>query len=407
MTKKSQKLIAIARSTGKRLKLGSYRPDKEDPNDKKYAADRYSSEELPSRVDLRQHMSAVEDQGEVGSCTANAMAGAYEYLAKRTLGYSGDVSRLFVYYNARALEAEHKKDVGTSLRNCIQVLRVMGTCAEEIWPYDPETLNERPSSEAYEDAARFLIEDAQRINIDLDAMKHCLAEGYPFAFGLVLFESFMKSRQGRIPMPDLENEQFLGGHAMLCVGYSDQSQVFVARNSWGSDWGDKGYCYIPYDYIANPQYCADCWTIRKVTDLDFTSDIWYEDEEGFYEEDCEDEEDYEDDYDYEDEEDYDEDYDEEYYEEDYDEDEEDYGEDEENYDEDEENYDEDEENYDEDEEDYDEDEENYDEDEEDYDEDEEDYDEDEEDYDEDEEDYDEDEEDYDEDEEDYDEDEED
>ena len=356
MSKKSQKLIAIARSTGKRLKLGSYRPDKEDPNDKKYAADRYSSEELPSRVDLRQHMSAVEDQGEVGSCTANAMAGAYEYLAKRTLGDSGDVSRLFVYYNARALEAEHNEDRGTSLRNCIQVLRVMGTCAEEIWPYDPEMLNERPSSEAYEDAARFLIEDAQRINIDLDAMKHCLAEGYPFAFGLVLFESFMKSRQGRIPMPDIENEQFLGGHAMLCVGYSDQSQVFVARNSWGSDWGDKGYCYIPYDYIANPQYCADCWTIRKVTDLDFSSDIWYDDDEDFYEDDYEDEDDYDYDYDY-DEDFYDDDEDEEYYEDDDEDDDEEYYEDDDE-DDDEEYYedddDEDEEYYEDDDEDDDE-----------------------------------------------------
>ena len=212
----------------------------------------------------------MEQQGEIGSCTANAMAGAYEYLAKRKFGHADDVSRLFIYYNARELDGCTDKDEGTYLRNCIKVLREYGACSEEIWSYDKRRLFEQPHEEAYAQAINFLIEDAQRINVDLYEMRHCLAEGYPFAFGLELFESFDKAEtNGRVPMPNPDREESQGGHAMLCVGYSDQDRVFLVRNSWGSDWGDQGYCYIPYDYMTDLDLNGDCWTIRSVTDADF------------------------------------------------------------------------------------------------------------------------------------------
>jgi hypothetical protein len=126
-----------------------------------------------------------------------------------------------------------------------------------------------------------LIDDAERIDVDLYAMKHCLAEGYPFAFGLQLFDSFMREGNKGIPMPNPEREESQGGHAMLCVGYSDKDRVFVVRNSWGAHWGDKGYCYIPYDYMTNPEYCDDCWTIRSVTDLDYSQGVWSDDDASF------------------------------------------------------------------------------------------------------------------------------
>ncbi|MBD2743284.1 C1 family peptidase [Coleofasciculus sp. FACHB-1120] len=277
----SPKVDSVQHSTGKKLKLGGYRPDTKDANDKKYAAHRFQAEKLPPRVDLRHYLTPVEDQGEVGSCTGNAMAGAYEYLAMRQLGTAGDVSRLFIYYNARSLAGEIEEDAGATLRNCIQVLRKMGACSELTWPYHPERLFHRPHDQAYEEATQFLIDDAERIDVDLYAMKHCLAEGYPFAFGLQLFDSFMREGNKGIPMPNPEREESQGGHAMLCVGYSDKDRVFVVRNSWGTNWGDKGYCYIPYDYMTNPEYCDDCWTIRSVTDLDYSRDVWSDDDASF------------------------------------------------------------------------------------------------------------------------------
>ncbi|MBD1901333.1 C1 family peptidase [Trichocoleus sp. DQ-A3] len=277
----SPKLAYVQHSTGKKLKLGGYRPDTKDANDKKYEAHRFQAEKLPPRVDLRHYLTPVEDQGDVGSCTGNAMAGAYEYLAMRQLGTAGDVSRLFIYYNARSLAGEIEEDAGATLRNCIQVLRKMGACSELTWPYHPERLFHRPHDQAYEEATQFLIDDAERIDVDLYAMKHCLAEGYPFAFGLQLFDSFMREGNKGIPMPNPEREESQGGHAMLCVGYSDKDRVFVVRNSWGAHWGDKGYCYIPYDYMTNPEYCDDCWTIRSVTDLDYSRGVWSDDDASF------------------------------------------------------------------------------------------------------------------------------
>ncbi|MCP2729149.1 C1 family peptidase, partial [Limnofasciculus baicalensis] len=312
MKSEDKKVVLINQNTGKRIKLGGFhKSDQKPPNSKQYAASRYQKKDLPHKVDLRPYMTKVENQANANSCTANAMVGAYEYLAKRMLGDSGDVSRLFVYYNARALDGKRVKDEGTSLTNCIQVLQDMGACTEDTWPYETSQVNKQPSDEAYEEAEQFLIEDAEEIDIDLFSMKHCLAEGYPFAFGMLLFKSFDKAtKKGRVPMPDLSTEEGRethGAHAMLCVGYSDKNEAFIVRNSWGDDWGDNGYCYIPYDYLTNPDLSWDCWTIRKVTDLDFSRDISSDDEEYFY---AADEEDYDDSdsyYEEADEEDYDDD----------------------------------------------------------------------------------------------------
>jgi C1A family cysteine protease len=298
MLQQRQPSYLIHRSTGKRIKIGGCRRSQTlPPKATKYAASRYQEAELPHKVDLRPYMTQVEDQSAVNSCSANAIAGAYEYLAKRTLGASGDVSRLFIYYNGRALLGDENKDEGSSITACIQALQEMGACTEDTWPYDVMRVNAQPHNDAFEEALQFLIEEAEEVKVDLFAMKHCLAEGYPFVFGLALFKSFDKAgKNGKVPMPDPNSEegrQSHGAHAMLCVGYSDKSQAFIVRNSWGEDWGHKGYCYIPYAYMTNPEYCWDCWKIASVSDLDFTAGVWYEDDENYYEED---DEDYEDSY---------------------------------------------------------------------------------------------------------------
>lgn len=285
--------VLVDRRTGKRIALGGYRPSTDKPlRFSSYGASSFKSQHLPPKVDLRPYMTPVEDQCAANSCTANAIAGAYEYLAKRALGDAGDISRLFIYYNARK-EDGIKGDQGSTIVGSINTLQKYGACTETTWPYEITVVNRKPPGQAYNEALWFLVDEAREVEVTLEAFKHCLAEGYPFVFGLRLFKSFdVARRHGRVPTPDPNTEAGRtahGNHAMLCVGYSDKNQCFIVRNSWGEEWGDRGYCYIPYDYLANPEYCGDCWSIQSVSDLDFSADISdEEDDEEFYDEEDED-----------------------------------------------------------------------------------------------------------------------
>ncbi|MFN8357352.1 MAG: C1 family peptidase [Spirosomataceae bacterium] len=238
--------------------------------------------QLPQKVDLRKFLTSIERQ--VGnSCVANAFAGAYEYLAKRENGDSADVSRLFIYYNARAVEGEEGDDVGSTMVNAIQGLKDFGACSEEYWTNDEDMILEEPDEDSYNQAANFKIVEAEYIETDLDLWKETLAEGYPIAFSLNTFDSFddAKKNRGRVPMPKSTDNvrDTHGWHAMLCVGYSEPDQLFIVRNSWGDDWGDNGYCYIPYRYMMHQDYNGhDSWIIKSVQSLDFDADTWDEDE---------------------------------------------------------------------------------------------------------------------------------
>ncbi|CAF1007465.1 unnamed protein product [Adineta steineri] len=247
----------------------------------------YSSDQLPPKADLRDSMTPVEDQSQIGSCSANCLAGAYEYLTKKQSGKNVDVSRLFIYYNGRVKEDNDSTitDSGCTMTCAIEALEQSGVCLESIWPYDISNVNARPSDEAYQAAEPHKITQALQVNIDLNEMKSCLAQGFPFAFGLKLYTSFDKATNtGVVPMPSDSdrNRESDGSHALLAVGYSDQSQSFIVRNSWGENWGDKGYCYIPYDYIANSDYCFDVWTVRKMETDDFGQDHWDQDDSTDY-----------------------------------------------------------------------------------------------------------------------------
>jgi hypothetical protein len=249
---------------------------------RKKAGDKF--EKLPPKVDLREHLTEVEEQ--VGmSCVANAFAGAYEYLAKRNNGESGDVSRLYIYYNARYLDEAQDKDGGSRMYNAIEGLKQYGACSEELWPNDETMILEEPDEHSYNHGANFKIEEAEYIETDLDVWKHTLAEGYPIAFSLNTFGSFdtATKNKGRVPMPKQSDNvrETHGWHAMLCVGYSDPDNVFIVRNSWGNGWGDKGYCYIPYNYVIHNDFNGDnSWIIKSVENLDFSEGVWDETEDS-------------------------------------------------------------------------------------------------------------------------------
>lgn len=220
---------------------------------------------LPPSVDLRPTCPPVVDQGQLGSCTANALAGAVGFLENKDNVNPNDAfSRLFIYYNERAIEGTTGSDSGAQIRDGITTLSQQGACYESTLPYDITQFTNQPSTAAYTEGAQHIILTYQRIT-DFNQMQAALASGYPFVFGITVYESFESDNAtstGVIPIPQ-SNEQVLGGHALLCVGYDDANKWFIFRNSWGTTWGANGYGYIPYSYLANADLASDFWFITK------------------------------------------------------------------------------------------------------------------------------------------------
>ena len=219
---------------------------------------------LPPSIDLRSVCSEVEDQGQLGSCTANALAGALECLEKKDKVHFEDFSRLFIYYNERVIEHTIKSDSGAMIRDGIKTLAKQGICSEEIWPYKVSQFAVKPSAACYKQALNHQITSYYRIHT-LDEMRACLAEGFPFVFGFTVYESFESqdvARTGIVNMPK-SGEKALGGHAVMAVGYNDRQKRFIVRNSWGDTWGMKGYFTMPYNYVADRDLSDDFWTIRR------------------------------------------------------------------------------------------------------------------------------------------------
>jgi len=264
-----------------RFKLG-WIPDLPDHRDFTYAAPMAALQALPPKVDLRaQCPSPPYDQGRIGSCTANAIAGAIEFdRAKSKLKPAFIPSREFIYYNERSMEHSIPLDNGAQIRDGIKSVNKLGVCKEKTWPYDDTPADEathmfppgareteKPSSAAYKEAAGFRSVAYFRIQNSLRQMKGCLAEGYPFVFGFTCYSSLWDA-SGKpvkvVPLPGPKDE-VAGGHAVLAVGYDDAKSQFIVRNSWGPKAQDKGYFYMPYAYLTDDDLASDFWTIRSMS----------------------------------------------------------------------------------------------------------------------------------------------
>jgi len=240
-----------------------WRPDLPDQRDKRLSLVPAS---YPPYVDLRSALPAVYDQGQLGSCTANALAGAMQFdqWKEKIPGFMP--SRLFLYYNERVLEGTVDSDAGASLRDGLKTMVSDGVCPESAWPYEISQFAVDPPNAIYGWAAAYKTTSYWSLSQDLLNLRACLTARYPFVFGFSVYESFESpavAQTGIVPMPQPQ-EALLGGHAVLCVGYNEARQCFWCRNSWGASWGIDGHFWMPYEYLLSADLASDFWTIRKV-----------------------------------------------------------------------------------------------------------------------------------------------
>src|SRR6266566_4366369 len=215
-------------------------PDLPDQRDYQYAAPIAAIGTLPTNIDLTSACPPVYDQEQLGSCTANAIAGAIQF--------------------------EQMKQNLAQIRDGMKSVGLLGDCPEDMWPYIIANFAEKPSDACYQTALQHKAILYQRVVRDLIQMKGCLASGYPFVFGFTVYESFetqQVAQTGHAPMPQ-HREKMLGGHAVMAVGYDDANQRFIVRNSWGTSWGMQGYFTLPYAYFTSRNLSSDFWTVRLV-----------------------------------------------------------------------------------------------------------------------------------------------
>jgi C1A family cysteine protease len=247
-----------------------WKRDRSDSRDL-YLADHVDlPEAVPPRVDLRETGNLADpifDQGQLGSCTANAIASAVQYVQRaRSLTPHITPSRLALYYWERLLEGTTDEDAGAELRDGLKVVAGRpGYVDEAEWLYDVGRFAEAPPAAVLADAARDRVTTYMRVDVDMLAMKQALAAGFPVVVGFDAFSAIERAdveRTGVLPMPS-PGEQPIGGHAVLLVGYDDSASTWLCRNSWGPDWGQGGYFTMPYAYLASPAYASDFWTISQ------------------------------------------------------------------------------------------------------------------------------------------------
>lgn len=234
----------------------------------------------PASIDLRKWCSPIEDQGSLGSCTANAGVGMLEYYERQTSGKHLDGSRLFLYKVTRELEGV-KGDDGAYLRDTMKAMVLFGVPPEKYWPYHIAKFNDEPSNFCYSFAQNYQALKYYRLDpagstptATLAAIKKYLAASLPAMFGFSVYSSIPVSGDGKgeIPFP-AAGDTHEGGHAVLAVGYDDNKKIgntkgaLLIRNSWGAQWGDQGYGWLPYEYVKQG-LADDFWSMVKAEFVD-------------------------------------------------------------------------------------------------------------------------------------------
>lgn len=265
MAKRTPKTKVVDKLQPKSKAFFGWTPDTPDHRDVMFSLPK-KMKKLPAKVDLRTDKVAIFDQGSLGSCTANAVSTAFAFELVKQNDPLFVPSRLFIYYNTRLMDGNADRDSGATLRSTVKSINRVGVCEEKYWPYTIEKFKNKPTESSYNDANGNKAVKYERLTRSLYDFKSCLTSGYPFVCGFAVYESFQSkevAKTGKMPMPNLK-ERSLGGHAIIVMGYDDDTECFIVKNSWGTKWGDKGYFYMPYDYLLNRNLSDDFWVIQKV-----------------------------------------------------------------------------------------------------------------------------------------------
>jgi len=251
-----------------KYKKYGWKKDLPDKRDNLFESNYLLSVEKPlDKVDLRDKCPKVYNQGELGSCTANAIACAIQFdEMKQNLLDNDTPSRLFIYYNERDMEGNIDNDTGASLRDGVKCINKIGYCNETQWPYNIEKFKEKPEQSCYDYARKHKSLSYKKVQQDETHIKSVLNMGFLIVFGISVYESFESenvAKTGIVPLPE-HDEKMLGGHAIVLVGYDEEKRLFTFRNSWGEEWGDKGYGYLPFEYVCDKDLASDFWVVCKV-----------------------------------------------------------------------------------------------------------------------------------------------
>jgi C1A family cysteine protease len=214
---------------------------------------------ISARSDLTAGLPPAFDQGQLGSCTANAWAGALAFVHHEHIA-----SRLMIYFGERDIEGTVGRDAGAQIRDGAKFLSKVGACPEADWPYVVSRFTRKPAARCYAEAGLFKIASYQRL-LSLNDILACLSSGRPVVIGISVYETFEGddvARSGYVPMP-VHGEKNLGGHAVLVVGHDKKRQLLRVRNSWGARWGLQGDFWLPFAYITTPGLADDFWMLSE------------------------------------------------------------------------------------------------------------------------------------------------
>ena len=227
---------------------------------------------LPTSIDLRDFCPPVYDQQSLGACTGFGISSGVEAMRQQAGLPYVQLSQEALYYLERQAEGDVGQDGGAQIRTGLSIALKSGIPPYSDYPYDPATFTTPPTPQALTDAQGYKIGGYFRL-WTVRQFQRTMAWKHFIVMGVDVFESFeglKAEKTGVIPMPG-PNEQLLGGHCILGVGYDDSKQVIIFRNSWSDQWGDKGYGYLPYEYlekqsVAQGPYVSDMWAITLSTD---------------------------------------------------------------------------------------------------------------------------------------------
>lgn len=241
-----------------------WKPDRRGPSDELFRP-MMGIVDLPTLVDLRPNCPPIMNQSALGSCTAHGITGALRFnRIKQGLG-DQPLSRLQLYYDERKKEGTIDEDAGAEIRDGIACVKKNGVAAEAVWPYDISKFKVAPPAECYDHKGETRAIIGQRVQVSPYHIKAALASGFPIVIGITVyagFEGSVATRTGVIPMPEA-GEEVVGGHCMYAVGYGQRPGYITVANSWGTEWGDSGFAYIPEAYLGSPELGGDYWIIRK------------------------------------------------------------------------------------------------------------------------------------------------